>query len=82
MQDSSFQTLGTGKWKDMYRAAIQETNLCAATQKISDAEAAIFARARELFHETGPAAEVEREALDDALYALRALRIAAQNTAA
>jgi hypothetical protein len=38
MEHSSFQRLGSRKWKEMYRAAaIWETNLCAATQKISDA---------------------------------------------
>ena len=42
--------------------------------KIAEAEQAIITRARELYSEHGTEVDVERDALDDALYALHALR--------
>lgn len=45
-------------------------------QRLSEAEDVIVERMREIFRENGPDAEEEREALDDALYALRAWRVA------
>jgi hypothetical protein len=53
----------------------------ALATRISVAEEAIIARSRELLTESGVEAEVEREALDDALYALRAFRKAVAHTA-
>lgn len=79
MTNSTFQHPHTEQWRALYRAALLETNPLTACQKIADAEAAVVARTRELFHETGQEAEVERDALDDALYALRALRNAAEH---
>ncbi|MFZ0200447.1 MAG: hypothetical protein WB523_10455 [Candidatus Sulfotelmatobacter sp.] len=49
-------------------------NTPAIEKELSDAEDAIVARTRELYQKTGPDVEVERDALDDAMYALRALR--------
>jgi len=49
-------------------------NTPAIERELSDAEDAIVARARELYQKTGSDVEVERDALDDAMYALRALR--------
>lgn len=43
-------------------------------KRLSDAEEAIVGRTRQLFHEIGVDIETEREGLDDALYALKALR--------
>jgi hypothetical protein len=45
-------------------------------KRLSDAEDAIVQRMRELFRETGTDVEEERGAIDDAMYALRALKIA------
>ena len=75
MGNLSTFALNARKWKIAYRAAI----FCrsrgeALGLRISDAEEAIVARTRELFTQRGAEVEVEREALEDALYALRALR--------
>ena len=62
------------EWKAKYRIVILATNPCASENEISDAEAAIVARTHELFHSTGTDVELEREALDEAMYALHALQ--------
>lgn len=59
-------------WKTLYRAAILEKDKKMVAQRISVAEAAVLARGRELFYTSGTAEEVE--ALEDALYALRAFK--------
>jgi hypothetical protein len=60
-------------WKDLYRAAICESDLNKLPGRINDAEAAILTCARELFYAVGDDAE-EGERLDDALCILQALR--------
>jgi hypothetical protein len=60
-------------WRDLYRAAILELDQSKIRQNIVDAERAILERARELFHQGGDNGE-ETENLNDAMYALRALR--------
>ena len=60
-------------WKDLYQAALGESDLNRLPERIEDAEAAIAIRARELFYAVGDEAE-EGESLDDALCILRALR--------
>jgi|SRR5690242_1739959 len=67
------------RWRAAYRAAILEPNRCTIPQRLSEAEEAIIARMRELFQESGVEAEIERNALDDALYSLRALGDAVEN---
>jgi hypothetical protein len=67
-------------WKTLYTAAILETNKNLVPQKVSQAEAAIQARGRELFGTYGTGKE--KESLEDALYALRAFRTALQHTEA
>ena len=69
----------SAEWRVMYRAAISETNENEMARRISEAEEAIVERMRELFRETGTDAEGEREAMDDAMYALRAWKIALDN---
>ena len=76
---SSSQGPHSTEWKILYRAAIYETNDYELPKRISDAENAIIQRMREIFRENGVDAEAEREALDDALYALRAWKIALEN---
>lgn len=59
-------------WMALYRAAIQEMDARIGSQKVAEAEKAVLARERELFYDHGT--PEEKEALEDALYALRALR--------
>lgn len=59
-------------WKVLYLAAIGEKDHGVLQKRISDAEHAIFVREREIFY-SGTTLE-EKEALEDALYALRALK--------
>jgi hypothetical protein len=60
-------------WKELYVAALLESETERIPSLIEDAEKAIRARARELFGASGDNLE-EESALDDALYALHALR--------
>lgn len=62
----------THNWKALYRAAIFEQNTSILPQRVSEAENAVIARTRELFHKSG--VREERDELDGALYALRAFR--------
>ena len=68
-------------WKTLYRAAILETDRRDLRQRVSEAEEAVRARGREIFFNSNGTAE-EQEALEDALYALRAFRTAWQHTEA
>lgn len=68
-----------GEWRTLYRAAIFEANRCEISKRLSDAEEAIVRRTRELFTETGATVETERDALDDAKYALEALKVALEH---
>jgi hypothetical protein len=67
-------------WKTLYRAAIFETNRNAIPEKVAKAEKAVVARGRELFRQAGTLEE--KEALEDALYALRAYQSAWSHTEA
>ena len=67
-------------WKTLYRAAILETNKSVIPKKVSEAETAALARGRELFYSGG--SSDEKEALEDALYALRAYRSAREHSEA
>ena len=60
-------------WREFYLAALFETNTAELPDRIADAEKALALRARELFQTTGDHIE-EEYAMDDALYALHALR--------
>jgi hypothetical protein len=76
MANSDSQNPSPREWRIKYRAAIFETNSPEPMKRLSDAEDAIVQRMRELFCETGTDVEEERGAMDDAMYALRALKIA------
>ena len=67
-------------WKTRYRAAILETNKSVLPQRVSEAEEAVRAREREMFYADGTSEK--KDALEDALYALRAFRSAWQHTEA
>ena len=60
-------------WRELYKVALFEADKGKLSERIADAEAALVLRARELFHADGDHIE-EEEALDDAMYALHALR--------
>jgi hypothetical protein len=60
-------------WRTLYTAALFETDRSRVPARIAEAEQAIVARARELFSVGNDTIE-EDQALDDALYALRALQ--------
>jgi hypothetical protein len=60
-------------WAELYTAALFEKDKNRIPARIVDAEKAIVARARELFFSGADTIE-EDQALDDALYALRALQ--------
>ena len=64
--------------KTLYQSAILETNKGLLPQRVSEAEEAVKARGREIVHGDGTPEEKEAEALEDALYTLRAFRTAWQ----
>ncbi len=67
-------------WKTLYRAAIFESDGNVIPERISKAEKAVIARGRELFGKAGTLEE--KEALEDALYALHAFESALSHTEA
>ena len=71
---TTFASGHANNWKVLYRAAIHEPDRTRIPQRISEAEQAVIARGRELFH--GSESLEERDELEDALYALRAFRSA------
>ncbi|MGH9644275.1 MAG: hypothetical protein ACRD3Q_17865 [Terriglobales bacterium] len=72
MQTAS-QSSALREWKRLYTAALFEVDSAKLPERIAQAEMALVLRARELFHAPGDNIE-EAEALDDAMYALQALR--------
>ena len=75
----SASSVAVTNWKHLYRAAIFEKNRTAISERISKAERAILARGRELLWD---GSREERNALDNALHALRAYRAALGHTEA
>jgi hypothetical protein len=73
MSTGALQPSHAADWKSLYVAALLEGDVDRIPSLIADAEHAIVVRARELFTATGDNIQ-EEEALDDALYALHALR--------
>jgi len=73
MLSAALQPVQAQKWKDLYVAALLEGDEDRIPSLIAEAEHAIVARARELFAAAGDHIQ-EEEAMDDALYALHALR--------
>jgi hypothetical protein len=59
-------------WRALYKAALSEIGTSTLPERIADAEMAVVLRARELFQAADDNGE-EKEALADAMYALRAL---------
>jgi len=62
-------------WAQSYKAALFELDSGKVSDRITEAETALVTRARELFPSAGDNIE-EEQAVDDAMYALHALRSA------
>jgi len=77
---TAFPPCPNRNWRTLYRSAILETNNRILPQRVSEAEEAVIARGREIFY--GDGTSEEKEALEDALYALRAFRTAWEHTEA
>jgi hypothetical protein len=73
MNTGSSESLDSRAWKGLYKAALFEIDKTKLPERIAQAEKALALRARDLFHAAGDNIE-EGEALDDAMYALHALR--------
>jgi hypothetical protein len=63
---------GVQHWRELYVAALFETDQQRLSSRIAEAERALMMRADELFAMSGDNSE-QCQAVDDALYALRAL---------
>ena len=74
MSSGSSPSPKQASWKTLYRAAILETNTSIISKRVYEAEEAVLARGREIFY--GSSDPEEKEALEDALYALRAYKTA------
>jgi hypothetical protein len=73
MTNATATALASRNWKELYTAALFESDNGRLPGRIADAERAIVDRARELFSAGCDTIE-EDQALNDALYALRALQ--------
>lgn len=73
MNTATCRGLYTHPWKELYQAAIHESDLNKLPERITDAETALVMRVRELFYTSGDKFE-EEESLDDAMFILHALR--------
>jgi hypothetical protein len=77
MNTGSSNSLDNGAWRKLYMAALFEVDKTKLPERITQAEKALALRARELFYAAGDSTE-EGQALDDAVYALHALRNTSQ----
>jgi hypothetical protein len=68
-------------WRELYRTALFESDPGKLYEDIQHAESAIVLRARQLFGQPGDHIDEEHD-LDDALYALQALKSCAQSRTA
>jgi hypothetical protein len=59
-------------WRELYHAAVFETDRNKLLKRIAEARMALIERARELFRDNGDR-DNEGQAIDEAMYALRAL---------
>ena len=67
------RSLNIEVWRKSYVAALFESDITKLPERIAEAERALVLRARELFQAEGDNIE-EQQALDDAMYALTALK--------
>jgi hypothetical protein len=73
MTTGSSKSLDSRAWRGLYRAALFEIDETRLPERIAQAEKALALRARDLFYMAGDNIE-EGQALNDAMYALHALR--------
>jgi hypothetical protein len=73
MNTATCKGLYTQSWKELYRAAIHESDMDKLPERITDAESALVIRMRELFYSSEHKFE-EEEGIDYALSILHALR--------
>ena len=73
MNIPSCSSLSQLSWRELYRTALFEPDPGKLNEDILRAESAIVVRARQLFGQPGDHIEEEHD-LDDALYALQALK--------
>jgi hypothetical protein len=74
MNTGSSKSLDNGAWRKLYTAVLFEVDKTKLPERIAQAEKALALRARELFYAAGESTAEEEQALDDAVYALHALR--------
>jgi hypothetical protein len=79
MNTATCKGLYTESWKDLYQAAIRESDLSKLPERIANAETALVMRARDLFYTSGDKIE-EEASLDDAMCVLHALRSSLKHT--
>jgi hypothetical protein len=72
-QSSVSASLSASRWRELYRLAVLETDNQRLAGRLDVAQHALVLRARELFARSGDNSD-EVDAIDDALYAIRALR--------
>jgi hypothetical protein len=68
----------TEQWRELYKAAVFETDKNKLSERIDEAQTALLLRMRELFHSRENIHE--RQAVDVAISALRMLRSATAHT--
>ena len=73
MNTGSSKSLDCRAWRELYKVALFEVDKSKLPERVAQAQKALALRARELFHIAGDNIE-EEQALDDAMYALHALR--------
>jgi hypothetical protein len=78
MNTGGCKGLEARSWRDLYQAAIYESDVNRLPDRIADAETALVMRARELVYASGDKIE-EEESLDDAMFILHALRSSLRN---
>ncbi len=78
MNTGSSKSLDSGAWRKLCAAVFSEVDQTKLPERIAEAEKALALRARELFYAAGDSTAEEEQALDDAVYALHALRKTSQ----
>ena len=78
MRSDTLPTPSRIPWRDLYKTALLEPDPAKLLEHVMAAESAIVVRARQLFGQPGDHIEEEHD-LDDALYALQALRSCVQS---
>jgi hypothetical protein len=78
MSSHPLHPAGGIRWRELYKTALFEPDPGKLLEDVLRAESAIVLRARQLFGQPGDHIEEEQD-LDDALYALQALRSCLQS---